>query len=176
MSMMSSHTARVLVVDDDDARLDLIGSVLSEAGFDVSTAPTALTALELLAEGVFDIVVTEVDLAGGLNGVELVKCARAQQPSLRSLFISGRTGPYAVVDEPDRDDFIGVPFRNSELVGCVWELLFRDLPKKQLSKPSRQAELCILQAKLTRLRGECPERKGSADIRSADPVNWQVEP
>ena len=47
MSMMSSHTARVLVVDDDDAALDLIGSVLAEAGFDVSTAPTAFTALDL---------------------------------------------------------------------------------------------------------------------------------
>jgi hypothetical protein len=50
------------------------------------------------------------------------------------------------------------------LVGCVWELLSRDLPKKQLTKPSRQAELCILQAKLARLRGECQERKGTADI------------
>ena len=159
MSMMSSHTARVLVVDDDDAALDLIGSVLAEAGFDVSTAPTALTALDLLAESAFDMVVAEVDLAGGLNGVELVKCARAQQPSLRSLFISGRTG--AVVDEPDRDDFVGIPFRNSELVGCVWELLSRDLPKKQLSKPSRQVELCILQAKLARLRGECPSAKAA---------------
>jgi DNA-binding NtrC family response regulator len=162
--MIASHAARVLVVDDDDAALDLIGSVLAEAGFDVSTAPTALTALDLLAEGAFDMVVTEVDLAGGLNGVELVKCARAQQPSLRSLFLSGRTGPYMVVDEPDRDDFVGVPFRNSELVGCVWELLSRDLPKKQRTKPSRQAELCILQAKLARLRGECQERKGTAGI------------
>ena len=164
MSMMSSHTARVLVVDDDDAALDLIGSVLAEAGFDVSTAPTALTALDLLAEGAFDMVVTEVDLAGGLNGVELVKCARAQQPSWRSLFISGRTGPYAVVDEPDRDDFVGIPFRNRELVGCVWELLSRDLPEKQLSRQSREAELRILAARLARLRSEYRECKGSADI------------
>ncbi len=176
MSMMSSHTARVLVVDDDDGALDLIGSLLAEAGFDVSTAPTALTALDLLAEGAFDMVVTEVDLAGGLNGVELVKCARAQQPSLRSLFISGRTGPYGVVDEPDRDDFVGIPFRNSELVGCVWELLSRDLPKKQLSKPSRQAELCILQAKLARLRVNARSAKAAPTSDRLDPVNWQVEP
>ena len=164
MPMMSSHAARVLVVDDDDGVRDLIGSVLAEAGFDVSTAPTALTALDLLAGRPFDVMVTEVLLAGGLNGVELVKCARAQQPSLRSLFISGRTGPYAVVDEPDRDDFVGIPFRNRELVGCVWELLSRDLPEKQLSRQSREAELRILEARLARLRSEYRECKGSADM------------
>jgi len=134
--LISSHIPRVLVVDNDDEVRDLIGSLLTDAGFAVSAAPTFPTALDLLKKDAFDVIVTEVVLPDGLSGVELVRCARASQPALRTLFISERTGPYVVVDQPDRDDFVGIPFRNRELLGCVWELMLRDLPDKQPSNPS----------------------------------------
>jgi DNA-binding response OmpR family regulator len=158
MSALPLHYARVLVVDDDDEVRGLIGSMLTEAGFIVSTAPTALSALELLDKDEFDVMVTDVALPDALDGVELVKFARARHPALRSLFISGRRGP--IVDEPERDDFVGKPFRSGELLGCVLELLYRGLPKKKISSPSRELELATIEAKLARFQDE--HRDGEA--------------
>ena len=159
MSALPLHYARVLVVDDDDEVRHIISSMLTEAGFTVSTAPTALSALDLLGKGEFDVMVTDVALPDALDGVELVKYARARHPTLRSLFISGRRGP--IVDEPERDDFVGKPFRSGELLGCVLELLCRGLPKKEVLSSSRELELATIEAKLARFQDEC--RKGEAD-------------
>jgi len=157
MSALPLHYARVLVVDDDDEVRDLISSMLTEAGFTVSTAPTALNALELLGKDEFDVMVTDVALPDALDGVELVKYARARHPALRSLFISGRRGP--IVDEPERDDFVGKPFRSGELLGCVLELLYRSLPNKEVSSPLRAVELATIEAKLAVFKDEHRDRE-----------------
>lgn len=151
MPHVSKDTSRILIVDDDEGVRDLIGSLLSEAGLAVATAPTALAALDILAENDFDLMVTDVALPDGLNGLELVKCARARHPSLKSLFISGCCID-PVGDDPEQDNFVAKPFRPRELLGCVWELLGRQLPEKQVSSPQRVAERAILEAKFACLR------------------------
>ena len=104
-----------------------------------------------------DVMVTDVALPDALDGVELVKYARARHPALRSLFISGRRGP--IVDEPERDDFVGKPFRSGELLGCVLELLYRGLPKKEVSSPLRAVELATIEAKLAVFKDEHRDRE-----------------
>jgi DNA-binding response OmpR family regulator len=152
MSLVSQRAARVLVVDDDDGVRDLLGAVLAEAGIAVSTAPTAWAALEILEKHQFDLMVTDLALPEGLNGLELVRYARARCPSLKSLFISGCSGD-PIRDDPVRDDFIAKPFRGRELLGSVWERLSRELPKKQVApNPSRAAVLAILEAKIACMR------------------------
>jgi DNA-binding response OmpR family regulator len=158
MPVISQSAARVLVVDDDDGVRNLVGDMLAEAGITVSTAPTAWVALEMLERGEFDLMVTDLALPEGLNGLELVKYARARRPTLKSLFISGCSGG-PITEDPIRDDFVAKPFRCRELLGCVWELLGRELPKKQVApNPSRAAALAILEAKIERLRQQRPIR------------------
>jgi len=43
----------------------------------------------LQADGRIDLLVTDVGLPGGLNGRQLADAARARQPALRVLFITG---------------------------------------------------------------------------------------
>ena len=45
--------ARILVVDDEDAIRDLIVTILSGAGYDVSSAPNGRAAIQKLAEAPF---------------------------------------------------------------------------------------------------------------------------
>jgi DNA-binding response OmpR family regulator len=153
MALSSHHVARVLVTDDDDGVRALVDGLLADEGFAVSTAPTAWVALEMLEKAEFDLMVTDLALPEGLNGLELVRYARIRCPSLKSLFISGC--PDVIRDDPDHDDFVSKPFRCGELLGCVWELLNRELPKKRMApNPSRAAELAILEAKI-----ECLNRQ-----------------
>jgi len=64
----------VLVVDDDPDVLDLLEQLLRARGYRVRGAVEAAAALQLVAASVImpDIVLTDYNLPGGLNGLELV--------------------------------------------------------------------------------------------------------
>jgi DNA-binding response OmpR family regulator len=151
MPLTPISAARVLVVEDDELIRDIIGCTLADAGLEVSTAPTAWVALDMLDRDEFALVVTDFALPDGLDGLELVRYARSRHPSLRSLFVSGCTEP--IGDDPDLDNFVAKPFWKSELLGCVWELLCREVPRSRLAcSSSRLAELAIVEAKVRCLR------------------------
>lgn len=123
---MKGHPPSVLLVEDEPAVLAVLGEIFDFGGFKVSTASTASDALDLLKKSEFDLVVSDVELADGPDGIELAQTARSYRPSLRFLFISGRRGP--VTDDPRRDNFVGKPFHPRELLGCAWEVMTRNLP------------------------------------------------
>ena len=120
--------------------------MLGGAGFAVTTASNGWDALKILENEDVDLMVTDVLLPEGLNGVELVIYARARYPTLKSLFISGYSDP--IQADPAWDDFVAKPFRPRELLGCVYELLGRELPKKPASTPHREALLAMVEAKI----------------------------
>jgi DNA-binding response OmpR family regulator len=143
---MTEPPPAILVVDDDkDVRATIVG-LLQEAGLGVTTASSGWAALDALERAKFDLVVVDIGLPGGLDGLELIRCVRARSPTLKCLFISGLSEP--VVDDPDRDDFVAKPFRPYELLGCVWELLQRPLATPPLDWGIRQAERSLLAAEI----------------------------
>ncbi|HXZ00280.1 MAG TPA: response regulator [Stellaceae bacterium] len=80
----------ILFVDDDAAMRDLVRRSLERQGFFVQPVPTAEVALMLLAEQIpFDLLITDIVMPGGMNGFELVDRAKALQPELRVLYLTG---------------------------------------------------------------------------------------
>jgi DNA-binding response OmpR family regulator len=154
---MLTHPLSVLVVEDDAQVRKTINGVLSEAGFKVATAATGWTALKIIESKPIDLVVADVALPGGFSGVELMQCARLTRPLLRCLFISGSVD--GITDDPDRDDFVGKPFCRSELIGCAWELLLRDIPKPRAGSEQRQAERLLVAAKVASRRRPTRSRR-----------------
>jgi DNA-binding response OmpR family regulator len=124
---MQIETPRVLIIDDDPEICLFLGSMLRREGFLVFTTGDGPSALELIAHNNFDLLITDICLPPPLDGIETVRRARQCLPSLRSLFISG--AGECRWDDPDRDDFVSKPFRDREIVGCVWELLSRNEPR-----------------------------------------------
>ena len=82
--------ARVLVVDDDDAVVELAREILSRAGYAVETASGGRAALERLAAagGGFDAAVVDVAMPD-LDGEEVVRALHAARPSLPVVLASG---------------------------------------------------------------------------------------
>jgi DNA-binding response OmpR family regulator len=117
---------RILVIDDDPEVCALLQSLLHREGFPVWTAEDGRSALDMIKNGEFDLLITDIGLPPPLDGIEAVRRARECDPSLRSLFISG-TGT-ARWDDPTCDDFVSKPFNSRELVGCIWELFSRRVP------------------------------------------------
>lgn len=129
-AIMKEADPSILVVEDDDDVRETIGSLLTDAGFRVETVTSAWQAIAVMEKRRFDMVVADVTLPGGLDGLQMTRYVRARQPELKCLFISGQAPP--LVCDPALDDFIPKPFRPFELVGCVWKVLRGNLPHPRL--------------------------------------------
>lgn len=66
---------RILVVDDTPANRDMLSRRLSRHGYDVSVAEDGETALRVLAERPFDLVLLDV-MMPGINGLDVLKTLR----------------------------------------------------------------------------------------------------
>jgi DNA-binding response OmpR family regulator len=116
----------ILVLEDDEDVRDTITAVLIEAGFRVETAATGWEAIALIEEREFDMVVADIRLPGGLDGLQVARHVRLRHPAIKCLFISGGAEP--MICDPRLDEFVGKPFRPLELLGCVWKVLRGNLP------------------------------------------------
>jgi len=79
----------VLVVEDNVAMRDVVVSQLSDMGYKVLKAANAIDALTILGTDKIDLLFSDVVMPGGMDGYELVKLARDQDPTLRVVLTSG---------------------------------------------------------------------------------------
>ena len=109
-----------LLVDDDDLVRMSTADMLIDLGFEVVEASSAEEALQLLNTGTKpDLLITD-HLRPGMNGADLAREARAIEPTLPILIVSG----YAEVDgvAPDLPR-LTKPFRNAELAESISALI-----------------------------------------------------
>jgi PAS domain S-box-containing protein len=80
----------VLVVDDEVELLEIALAYLAEMGFTSYEAIDGASALEMIAQhSEIELMVTDIVMHGGMNGVELAQKARALRPGLRIIYSSG---------------------------------------------------------------------------------------
>jgi len=127
---VDAHATAILVVEDDDEVRAAISELLTDGGFRVQTAATGREAIAIIEDMPVDLMVTDIGLPGGLDGIQTARCARLRQPALKCLFISGQHEP--IVCDRERDDFMAKPFRQPELLGCVWKVLRGNSPPPRL--------------------------------------------
>jgi CheY-like chemotaxis protein len=83
----------VLLVEDELLISQLVAHWLSGRGFAVHEAATGDEALAYLgAGGAADVLFTDVNLGGGMDGTELAQRARQMRPDLPIVYASGRYG------------------------------------------------------------------------------------
>jgi len=79
---------RLLLVDDEEEFLLATSQALSRRGFEVSAAPNGVTALELVAEQPFDVIVLDVKMPD-INGLEVFNQIRARIPGMPVIILTG---------------------------------------------------------------------------------------
>jgi PAS domain S-box-containing protein len=80
---------RILVLEDDADVRSLVEVTLKRLGYRVKIAATAGEAVDVLACENVDLLLSDVVLAGGTSGPEVAAYARAAQPELKVIFMSG---------------------------------------------------------------------------------------
>jgi CheY-like chemotaxis protein len=115
-----------LVVDDEVDLLEVALTYLAEMGITGYEAKDGASALEMIAKrGEIDLMVTDIVMPGGMNGVELAHKARALRPDLKIIYSSGfpaealaeRSLP--LVDGP----LLHKPYQRSEFAAMIHRVM-----------------------------------------------------
>jgi two-component system, response regulator PdtaR len=116
----------VLLVEDEVLISHLVASTLSEHGFVVHETTTADEALRYIQSGgEVDVLFTDVNLPGSMNGAELAVQARQLRPDLPIVYASGRYQPTDIGTLVPRSVFVSKPY-NPDDVGTLLERLTAD--------------------------------------------------
>ena len=79
----------VLILDDDEAVVQSVAAQIQFLGYQVQTALSANDALELFGRMHFDILLSDIYLGEGVDGIELAKQIVSQYPSIKVIIMSG---------------------------------------------------------------------------------------
>ena len=114
----------VLLVEDEVLISNLVADCLTASGFTVHEVTTADEALRYIDSGAnIDVLFTDVNLPGGMDGAELATRARERRPEMPIVYASGR-------------------FKLSDITPLVSRSLF-------MAKPYDPADVCALLTRLT---------------------------
>jgi DNA-binding NtrC family response regulator len=116
----SEDPVDVLLVEDDELVLETLGEALRQAGLETRRHATAESALEALSHDRPKIVVTDINLGSGMDGLALGRAVRAQHPDLPFVYISGRYSELRGLTEQER--FLLKPFSASVLLRAIRDL------------------------------------------------------
>lgn len=108
--------ATVLVVEDEVLISDTVCEALKSSGFNVCHAETADAAWRYLQNGQeVDVLFTDINLPGEMDGAELAARARNLRPELPIVYASGRYASPEVGGLVPRSVFVSKPYNLSEV-------------------------------------------------------------
>jgi EAL domain-containing protein (putative c-di-GMP-specific phosphodiesterase class I) len=111
---------RVLVVDDEPDLLDVLGALLTDAGWQVDTAPNGRAALRLVDGHRYEVVLSDIDMPG-MNGLELLREIRARDLDVPVLLITGHPRVDTAVEALENGAlrYLRKPIRERDLAAAV---------------------------------------------------------
>jgi CheY-like chemotaxis protein len=113
---MPARRTSVLVVEDEILISKLIAEVLSENGFDVHAVPDGEEALHYFESGAeVDVLFTDINLLGRMDGSMLARQVRAQRPELPIIYCSGCYSHSALMPPVPRSIFVKKPYDPTDL-------------------------------------------------------------
>jgi PAS domain S-box-containing protein len=121
----ATFKARILLVEDDALIRSQAERQLRSMGHSVTVAADGVEALARLAAGEFDLMLTDIVMPNGLNGHELAERARAINPAMRILLLSGHSEDAVLrgVEKQAGVAFLPKPYRRANLEDKIAQLL-----------------------------------------------------
>ncbi len=133
--------ANILVADDEKSIRLTIQQALSTQGYSVNTAVDGRTALEQLKATPADLLLLDIQMPG-MDGIEVLQAAMAQQPSLKVIMVSAHGSIDNAVDAMKLGavDYLQKPFTPAELREAVDRVLNREaMPADDYNAQIKQA-------------------------------------
>ncbi|NEW80919.1 MAG: hybrid sensor histidine kinase/response regulator [Mariniphaga sp.] len=138
---------KVLAVDDNPKNIQVIGSILMEANYEVGFAMDGKQALELLSESKdYDLVLLDVNMPV-MNGFETCKAMRHSEflREIPVIFLTALNEPENILTGFDvgGQDYVSKPFNSKELLSRVKTHLDLKRSKDQLKMVNQWLEIKV---------------------------------
>jgi CheY-like chemotaxis protein len=123
------NPARVLVVEDEFVIRMTLSEALADEGFDVTEAASGEEALAMLdlprtdGDAPFALLLTDVQLAGGLDGVSLARRVREHLPRIPVIFMTGRPDAMEAGAVAGQDVVIAKPYLLADICAAARRLV-----------------------------------------------------
>ncbi|WP_298439192.1 response regulator [Geobacter sp.] len=116
----SGNGQRIIVVDDDPDVLFFVKAVFDRGGFEVSCAENGEQALQLLAQGDYQLMLTDLNMPG-MDGIELARRARTLRPELTVILATGQSSTQVRqwAATAGISAVFGKPFTYDKLLKCL---------------------------------------------------------
>ena len=115
---------RVLVIEDDPVVRTLMAAALADAGYQVDEAGDSGAAVRLIDGDGYKLMITDMNVPGDLDGLQLAHHANQEDPDLPVVFVTGR---HEVLNRLRRASIPGAalakPFDLETLVEVVGRLI-----------------------------------------------------
>jgi len=83
------HTFRILVVDDEVDFLETIVKRLNKRKLDATGVTSGEEAIQALKEKLYDVVLLDIKMPGGMDGIETLREIKRLQPLVEVLLLTG---------------------------------------------------------------------------------------
>ncbi|MFT4577330.1 MAG: two-component system response regulator PilR (NtrC family) [Nitrospinales bacterium] len=124
----------ILVVDDEKSLRDFLVIMLEEEGYKVFTAHNEDSAVKLIKENVFDLILTDIRM-GKSNGIDVLENAQKFLPDTPVVMMTAFASAETAVDAMKKGayDYISKPFKIEDV-----QLIVKNaIEKKKLSEENR---------------------------------------
>jgi two-component system, NtrC family, response regulator PilR len=127
-----NQAASVLVVEDNELERQITAETLREEGFRVEEAPNGKRAMEQLALGQFDVVLTDL-MMPGMSGEELLDAVRQTYPGSQVVMLTAhgtiesavkamKNGAFSYLEKPtDREKLVAAVGKAAEVASIAQE-------------------------------------------------------
>jgi DNA-binding NtrC family response regulator len=109
----------ILIVEDEVLTSEYLEFVLQEAGYEAIPAASAEEAIEVLEHRAdVDLVVTDINLPGGTNGLQLATLVRSRWPAMNIIVVTGYSAPKSE-EIPAGSLFVPKPYNAQKMIDAV---------------------------------------------------------
>ncbi len=124
MKEKTTHKYKILVVDDEPSVCKAIEMLLKHDGHEVQLADCGKTALTILEQDKFDLIITDYSMQG-MKGAQLATLIKERVPNQPILMITAFADEFTTHGKlPESVDFvISKPFSQKELREAVTQVL-----------------------------------------------------
>lgn len=111
------HAMTLLVADDDPVVRRLLEHRLTSAGYTVTMAASGVEAARLLDQSRFDVLITDMVMPGGIDGIELLHLAKQQWADMEVIVITAQATIDTAVEAMKKGaaDYLEKPINFEEL-------------------------------------------------------------
>ena len=166
-------TVRVLVVDDERAQADGVAEALERVGCECVVAYSGEEALDVLAEGAVDVVVTDMRM-GRVSGLDVIEAAKRELADPQIVLLTAFGTFETAVEAMSRgaDTCVRKPFRLGEIRDAVLRVAERQATRRENVELRRQLDE---RYGLSSIKGESPAMQRVFDIlRNIAPTDATV--